>query len=60
MTWRDKVPSLDLLSGRIYGDMAATNPARIALRRLMATKEAERASQRDRDYVSGALGSASA
>ena len=60
MTWRDKVPSLDLLSGRIYGDMAATNPARIALRRLMATKEAERASQRDRDYVSSALGSASA
>jgi flavin-dependent dehydrogenase len=60
MTWRDKVPSLDLLSGRIYGEMAATNPARIALRRLMATKEAERAAQRDRDYVSGALGSASA
>ena len=56
MTWRDKVPSLDLLSGRIYGDMAATNPARIALRRLMATKEAERASQRDRDYVLGRLG----
>ena len=38
-TWRDRVPSLDLLSGRIYGEMGATNPARIAVRRLMASKE---------------------
>ena len=38
-TWRDRVSSLDLLSGRIYGEMGATNPARIAVRRLMASKE---------------------
>jgi flavin-dependent dehydrogenase len=38
-TWRDRVSSLDLLSGRIYGEMGATNPARIAIRKLMATKE---------------------
>ncbi len=39
LTWRDRVSSLDLLSGRIYGEMGATNPARIAVRRLMASKE---------------------
>ncbi len=60
MTWRDKVSSLDLLSGRIYGEMAANNPARIALRRLMATKEAERAAQQERDYVPGVFEPASA
>ena len=44
-TWRDRVPSLDLLSGLIYGEVAAKNPARIAMRRLMASKEAEFAAQ---------------
>jgi flavin-dependent dehydrogenase len=39
-TWRDRVTSLDILSGRIYGERAATNPARIAVRKLMASKEA--------------------
>jgi flavin-dependent dehydrogenase len=43
VTWRDKVPSLDLLSGRIYGELGANNVARIAMRKLMATKEQERA-----------------
>ena len=42
-TWRDRVPSLDLLSGYIYGKVGAENPARIAIRKLMATKEQERA-----------------
>ena len=42
VTWRDKVDSLDLLAGRIYGEEGAKNPARIAMRRLMATKESER------------------
>jgi hypothetical protein len=42
MTWRDKVDSLDLLAGRIYGEEAAKNPARVAMRRLMAIKERER------------------
>src|SRR6266705_3427239 len=40
VTWRDRVTSLDILSGRIYGERAATNPARIAIRKLMASKEA--------------------
>jgi 1H-pyrrole-2-carbonyl-[peptidyl-carrier protein] brominase len=39
-TWRDRVTSLDILSGRIYGERATTNPARIAIRKLMASKEA--------------------
>lgn len=42
VTWRDKVDSLDLLAGKIYGEEAAKNPARIALRKLMAIKERER------------------
>ena len=42
VTWRDKVDSLDLLAGRIYGEEGAKNPARIAIRRLMAIKERER------------------
>ena len=42
VTWRDKVDSLDLLAGRIYGEEGAKNPARVAMRRLMATKERER------------------
>ena len=39
-TWRDTEMSLDILSGRIYGERAARNPARIAVRKLMASKEA--------------------
>ena len=42
VTWRDKVDSLDLLAGRIYGEEGAKNPARVAMRRLMAAKERER------------------
>ena len=43
VTWRDKVDSLDLLAGRIYGEEARKNPARLALRKLMATRERGRA-----------------
>ncbi len=50
-TWRDRVPSLDLLSGLIYGEVAAKNPARIAARRLMASKEAELAAQQKNRLV---------
>ena len=39
VTWRDAAAALDLLSGRIYGEIGSTNPARIAMRRLMALKE---------------------
>lgn len=42
VTWRDKAAALDLLSGRIYGELGATNAARIAMRKLMAAKERER------------------
>ena len=45
VTWRDRAAALDLLSGRIYGELGATNTARIAMRKLMATKERERAEQ---------------
>ncbi len=41
VTWRDREHALDLLSGRIYGEMGANNPARIAMRKLIANKEAE-------------------
>ncbi len=41
VTWRDKVDSLDLLAGRIYGEEARKNPARLAMRKLMATRERE-------------------
>jgi len=54
-TWRDTVPSLDLLSGIIYGQAAATNPARIAIRKLMATKEKERAALNELDHEPGEL-----
>jgi len=50
VTWRDKVPSLDLLSGRIYGELGANNVARIAMRKLMATKEQERAALNELDH----------
>ncbi len=39
VTWRDRSATLDLFSGRIYGEMGATNPARLAMRKLMASKE---------------------
>lgn len=45
-TWRDRVTSLDILSGRIYGERAAMNPARIAIRKLMASREAALRSER--------------
>jgi flavin-dependent dehydrogenase len=51
MTWRDRVSSLDLLAGRIYGERGATNPARLAMRKLMASKET--ALQAERETVSG-------
>ncbi len=41
VTWRDREAALDVLSGRIYGEIGATNPARIAMRNLMAAKERE-------------------
>jgi 1H-pyrrole-2-carbonyl-[peptidyl-carrier protein] brominase len=50
-TWRDRVPSLDLLSGMIYGEVGAKNPARIAVRKLMASKEAELAAQQKNRLV---------
>ncbi|MEO8440018.1 MAG: NAD(P)/FAD-dependent oxidoreductase [Spartobacteria bacterium] len=40
MTWRDRAAGLDLLSGRIYGEEGATNPARISVRKLMVAKQA--------------------
>ena len=46
-TWRDRLTSLDILSGRIYGERAATNPARIAIRKLMASKEAALQAERE-------------
>jgi flavin-dependent dehydrogenase len=39
--WRDRAAGLDILSGRIYGEEGATNPARVAMRSLMA-KDAEK------------------
>jgi hypothetical protein len=55
VTWRDKVPSLDLLSGRIYGEEGARNVARINMRRLMAMKEKERAALNELDHEPGEL-----
>ena len=46
VTWRDKVDSLDLLAGRIYGEEARKNPARLAMRKLMATGARTRGSRR--------------
>jgi flavin-dependent dehydrogenase len=54
-TWRDREPSLDLLSGIIYGERAANNPARIAIRKLMATKETERAALQKLDHESDSV-----
>lgn len=42
--WRDRAAGLDILSGRIYGQEGATNPARIAMRNLMAKEAEKRAS----------------
>jgi len=47
VVWRDHVTSLDSLSGQIYGERAATNPVRIAMRKLMASKEAALKSEAD-------------
>jgi flavin-dependent dehydrogenase len=55
VTWRDKESALDLLSGRIYGAIGANNVARIAMRKLMATKEAERAALQELDHERGEL-----
>ena len=55
VTWRDKVPSLDLLSGRIYGEEGENNIARINMRRLMAMKEKERAVLNEVDHEPGEL-----
>ena len=41
--WRDRAAGLDILSGRIYGEEGATNPARVAMRSLMAKEAAKRA-----------------
>jgi 1H-pyrrole-2-carbonyl-[peptidyl-carrier protein] brominase len=60
VTWRDREAALDLLSGRIYGEMGATNTARIAMRKLMATKEAERAALHELDHERGELALATA
>ncbi len=49
VTWRDSAAALDLLSGRIYGDLGATNPARIAMRKLVAAKDGERAERATKD-----------
>ncbi|CAN5523126.1 NAD(P)/FAD-dependent oxidoreductase [soil metagenome] len=38
VTIRDRAAALDLLSGRIYGEEGATNSARLAFAKLMATK----------------------
>jgi flavin-dependent dehydrogenase len=51
VTWRDRVWALDLLAGLIYGEIGAQNPARIAMRRLMASKEAELAAQQKKQLV---------
>ena len=53
VTWRDREWALDILSGRIYGELGAKNPARISMRKLMATKEAELVAQRARDHQPG-------
>ena len=53
VTWRDKEPSLDLLSGLIYGERGRNNVARIAMRKLMATKEAERAASKELKHEPG-------
>ena len=50
VTWRDKEPSLDLLSGRIYGELGANNIARINMRKLMANKEKERVALNQLDH----------
>jgi flavin-dependent dehydrogenase len=53
VTWRDKEPSLDLLSGLIWGERGENNIARRNMRKLMATKEAERAAIAELDHVPG-------
>ena len=51
VTWRNREAALDLLSGRIYGELGATNTARIAMRKLMAVKDQERIARSERLFV---------
>ena len=60
VTWRDREAALDLLSGHIYGERGAINTARVAMRKLMATKEAERAALQELDHEPEKLELASA
>ncbi len=53
VTWRDSEAALDLLSGRIYGELGATNTARIAMRKLMAGKDVERRERLQRLHAGG-------
>jgi flavin-dependent dehydrogenase len=53
VTWRDREAALDLLSGRIYGELGATNSARMAMRKLMAGKDLERMERLQRLFASG-------
>jgi 2-polyprenyl-6-methoxyphenol hydroxylase-like FAD-dependent oxidoreductase len=55
VTWRDKEAALDLLSGRIYGELGATNSARIAMRKLMAGRDVERNERLQRLFANGSL-----
>ncbi|MGI8890483.1 MAG: NAD(P)/FAD-dependent oxidoreductase [Chthoniobacterales bacterium] len=47
VTARDRAAALDLLSGRIYGEEGAKNPARIAFGKLMETKRGKDRHSRD-------------
>jgi flavin-dependent dehydrogenase len=53
VTWRDSEAALDLLSGRIYGELGANNSARIAMRKLMAAKDVERMELSQRLFPTG-------
>jgi flavin-dependent dehydrogenase len=53
VTWRDKEAALDLLSGLIYAECGRNNLARIAMRKLMANREARGAARQEFDHVSG-------
>ena len=53
VTWRDSEAALDLLSGRIYGELGANNNARIAMRKLMAAKDVERMEHSQRLFANG-------
>jgi 1H-pyrrole-2-carbonyl-[peptidyl-carrier protein] brominase len=42
VTWRDREAALDVLSGRIYGELGRTNSARMAMRKLMLSRDLEK------------------